>query len=65
MLENVNGQGGFWVTITDLSGKEVLTRTHVFSHQFSLDISNRPNGTYLIRVEQAGSIQNFRLVKED
>lgn len=60
---NILSQGVdlFNLTITDLSGREVLEKTGV-SHQAEIDLSNQKSGAYFVNVEVNGRIKTERIL---
>ncbi|MGB0915175.1 MAG: T9SS type A sorting domain-containing protein [Crocinitomicaceae bacterium] len=51
-------------TITDISGKVILTNNDVSKMNINLDISNQPNGVYFITTEVEGQLQTHKLIKQ-
>ncbi len=60
--ENFNGT--FNYTVTTLEGKTVRETTNVSASSVTIDMSQEPNGIYLIRIEQEGKQHTVKLVKD-
>jgi len=53
------------VSILDMSGKQIFSRTFAGSVEYGFDISNEPKGYYFIRVSMGNSTQVRRIVLAD
>lgn len=58
-------QGQLQIDITDISGKQAKTLYNKLYNQEELqfDISDMPNGMYIIKAMQNGTIQSFKVIK--
>ena len=58
-----NSYNGVKITITDMSGKMIRSRTHGESRLLNLTLEEAP-GVYLLKIEAEGRIAVIRLLKE-
>jgi hypothetical protein len=64
---DVNTPGKFSIKVFDLYGKTVWKSDREESENFQIDLSNKPNGIYVLYVEELGTgmIRAVKLIKQE
>jgi len=55
----------FEYSVTDITGRIIIINTSGNSNALPIDLSNQPNGVYLLKVRSAGKTQTIKLMKQN
>lgn len=63
-ISNSEGFSNANITITDMSGKNVLSKKSVSGNANSINVNFLAKGTYLVKIENKGSVINTKFIKK-
>jgi len=59
-----SGKDNFYYTVTSLTGQVVINRTSSAANSVIIDLSNKPNGVYLLQIDNIGETEIIKLLKQ-